>query len=86
MMEAEYVACYEVISQALWLRSFIGLRVVDSISRPLRIYCDDLATVCFSKNSKRGSRNKHIDIKYLVVIEKIKMQDVSIEHIITELM
>ena len=81
-MEAEFVACYEATSQALWLRSFIvGLRVVNSISIPLRIYYNNSATIYFSKNNKSGSRNKHIDIKhlvvrvkYLIVREKVKMQ------------
>src|SRR5438270_10991178 len=57
-MEAEFVACFEATSHALWLRNFIsGLGVVDSIARPLRIYCDNTAVVCFSKNGKfsRGS-------------------------------
>lgn len=86
-MEAEFIACYGATSQALWLRNFIaGLRVVDSISRPMRIFCDNSAAVYFSKNNKSGSRNKHIDIKYLVVREKVKAQDVTIEHISTEQM
>ncbi|KAK4583164.1 hypothetical protein RGQ29_026094 [Quercus rubra] len=38
-MEAEFVACYEATTQALWLRNFIiGLKIVDSISRPLKIF------------------------------------------------
>jgi hypothetical protein len=80
-MEAEFIACFEATSQAKWLRNFItGLQVVDSISKPLRIYCDNLATIFFSKNNKSGSRTKHIDIKYLAVRERIKEQKVSIEH------
>ncbi|KAL0298745.1 UNVERIFIED_CONTAM: Retrovirus-related Pol polyprotein from transposon TNT 1-94 [Sesamum radiatum] len=35
-MEAEFVACYEATSQALWLRHFItGLKIVDSIFKPI---------------------------------------------------
>ena len=49
-MEAEYVACYEATCHAIWLRNFVsGLHVIDSIMRPLRIYCDNSATVRFSK-------------------------------------
>ena len=69
------------------MKNFIaGLRVADSISRPSRIYCDNSAAVYFSKNNKSGSRNKHIDIKYLVVREKVKLEIVTIELISTELM
>ncbi|KAF8395434.1 hypothetical protein HHK36_019380 [Tetracentron sinense] len=37
-MEAEFVSCFEATSHGVWLKSFIsGLRIRDSISRPLRI-------------------------------------------------
>jgi hypothetical protein len=37
----EFVACYEAAGQALWLKKSVpGLRVVDSIERPLKIYCN----------------------------------------------
>ena len=63
-----------------------GLKVVDSIARPLRIFCDNSAAVFFSKNNKSGSRSKHIDIKYLMVRDHVKKQDVSFEHVSTTLM
>ena len=56
------------------------------MSRLLSIYRDSLAAIYFSKNNKSASRNKRIDIKYLMVREKVKVQDVSIKHISTELM
>ncbi|XP_070005861.1 secreted RxLR effector protein 161-like [Nicotiana sylvestris] len=55
-MEAEFIACYEATSQALWLKNFIsGLRIVDSISRPLRIFCDNSAAVFFLRIIKVAS-------------------------------
>jgi chaperone required for assembly of F1-ATPase len=49
-MEAEFVACFEATIHALWLRNFIsGLAVVDTISKPLKIYCDNSAAVFFLK-------------------------------------
>ena len=45
-MEAEFVSCFEASSHGVWLKSFIiGLSIVDSISRPLKLYCDNSATV-----------------------------------------
>ena len=86
-MEAKFVACYEATTQALWLRNFIiGLKIVDSTSRPLEIFCDNSAAVFFSKNNKSGSQSKHIEIKYLKVRENVKKQKVSIEHISSKLM
>jgi hypothetical protein len=53
MMYAEFIACYEVLGHAMWLKIFIpGLRVIDSISRPLMIYYDNKATIFFSHNNK----------------------------------
>ena len=86
-MEAEFIACYEATTQALWLKNFVGgLKIIDSIERPIKIFCDNRVAIFFSKNNKSGSRSKHIDIKYLRVRDNIKRHEVFIEHISTELM
>ena len=72
-MEAEFVSCFEATSHGVWLKSSIsGLRIMDSIYRPLRIYCDNSAAVFMAKNDKSGSRSKHIDIKYLAIRDHVK--------------
>jgi hypothetical protein len=41
-MYTEFVACYEVTGQVNWLKKFIpGLKMVDDINRPLKLYCDN---------------------------------------------
>ena len=86
-MEAEFVACFEATVQANWLRNFIsGLGVVDSISKPLKIYCDNSAAVFFSKNDKYSKGAKHMELKYFAVKEEVQKRKVSIEHISTDLM
>ncbi|XP_074282695.1 secreted RxLR effector protein 161-like [Silene latifolia] len=86
-MEAESVSCFEATSHGVWLKGFIsGLRVVDSITRPIRMYCDNSAAVFMAKNNRSGSRSKHIDIKYLAIKERVQEKKVIIEHISTELM
>ena len=86
-MEAEFVSCFEATSQGVWLKSFIsGLRDMDSISSPLRIFCDNLAAVFLAKNNKSWNRSKHIDIKYLAIRVHVKEKQVVIEHISTKLM
>jgi len=53
-----WVYCYEATCQAR-LRKFItGLQVMGTISRPLKIYCDNSATLAFSKKKKSSSRLK----------------------------
>ena len=63
-----------------------GLRVIDSVSRPLRMFCDNSAAVFMAKNNKSGSQSKHINIKYLAIRERAKGKKVVIEHVSTELM
>ena len=86
-MEAEFVACFEAMVQVKWIRNFIsGLGIVDSIARPLKIYCDNSAAVFFNKNDKYSKGAKHIELKYFVVKEEVQRQRVSIEQISTNLM
>ena len=86
-MEAEFVACFEATVHGLWLRNFIsGLGIVDTIAKPLRIYCDNSAAVFFSKNDKYSKGAKHMELKYFAVKEEVQKKRVSIEHISTELM
>jgi hypothetical protein len=54
--------------------------VVDSISRPLTLYCDNKLVVFFLSN-KSSDAAKHIDIKYFVVKDRVQDQTIEIEHI-----
>ena len=87
IMEAEFVACFETIVHGLWLWNFIlGLGIFNSISKPLKIYCDNSTAVFFSKKDKYSNSAKHMELKYLTVKEEVQKQRVSIEHISTQLM
>ena len=72
-MAAEYIACYEVSNQGIWLRNFItSLRIVVGIERLLRLCCDNKSAVLYS-NNRSSSKSKHIDINFLVVKKRIRM-------------
>jgi hypothetical protein len=46
-MEAEFASCFHATSHGVWIKSSIlGLRFMDSISSPLRIFCNDSVVVC----------------------------------------
>jgi hypothetical protein len=86
-MYAEFVACYEAVGQAMWLKKFVpGLRVVDSIEKPRKLYCDNESAVLYAHNNKKIKAVKHINIKFYVVKEKIQDQTISLEHISTKKM
>jgi predicted DNA-binding protein (MmcQ/YjbR family) len=69
----------------MWLKKIIpGLRVVDSISKSLMIYCDNKAAVFFSYNNKSSETVKHIDLSYLVVKERVHDHTINLKHIDTK--
>ena len=86
-MYAKFVACYEATGQVNWLKKFIpGLKVVDDINRPLKLYCDNNPAVQYAHNNRSSGAAKHIDIKYYVVKDKVRDQMISLEHISTKKM
>jgi hypothetical protein len=86
-MQAEYVACFEATGQAVWLKNFIpGLRVVNSISELLLLYCNNQPAMFYSSNNNSSVSAKHINIKYHVVKDTVQDQTIKIEHIGTEFM
>ena len=52
---------------------------MDYISKLLRIYCDNSIVVFFSNSSKMTNADKHIDVKYLAMNERISSHQVSID-------
>ena len=86
-MHTEFVTMHEANGQAIKIKKFVpGLRVVDSIERPLRIYCDNEPAVFFSHNNKSSGSAKYIDIKCYIVKEKILDHTIQVEHIRTHQM
>ena len=63
-----------------------GLKVVDDIHKPFKLYCDNNPTVCYAHNNKSSGATKHIDKKYYVVKDKVRDHIISLEHVRTEKM
>ena len=61
-----------------------GLKVVDYINKPLKLYCDNNPAVCYAHNNKSSGAAKYINIKYYVVKDKVWDNIISLEHIRTE--
>jgi hypothetical protein len=71
----------------MWLKKFVPcLRVVNSIERPLKLYCDNKTVVLYAHNNKKIKAVKHINIMFYIVKEKIQDQTISLEHISTKKM
>ena len=54
---------------------------MDGIERPLKIFCDNKSAMQYSHNNKSSTKSKYIDIKFMVVKERVQSSQVSIEHI-----
>ena len=80
-MEAEYVTCYEDTRHAVWLWNFIrDLGVVNSIEKPIIMYCGNTTTMSFSNNLKGTPGARYIDVKYFVVKEKVEEGLITVNH------
>jgi hypothetical protein len=83
-MYAEFIACFEATGQAIWLKKFIpGLKMVDCIDKPLKMYCDNQSAVFYAQNNKSSKASRPIEVKYYVVKDKIHNHTISLEHIRT---
>jgi len=73
------------MSGYMGLRNFIlGLVIIDTIVKPLKIFCDNSAAVSFSQNTESSLQSEHIDIKYLFVREKVVESHICVVHTPTE--
>ena len=83
-MAAKFVACFEASNHGIRLRNFVtSLRVVDGIERPLKIYCDNNSTILYSNNNRSATKSKFVDIKFLVVKERVQNRQFFTEHLRT---
>ena len=81
-MAAEFIACYEASNHGIWLWNFVmRLRIVGGVDGPLRLFCVNKSAVLYSNNSKSSTKSKYIDIKFLIVKERVHSGQLSIEHV-----
>ena len=84
-MMAEYVVVYNATSHGMLLRNLIaGLKVINSISRPLKLYCDNSVVVSFSNNNSSSGTGLYLDTKYLFVRERVEENKFYVEYISTK--
>ena len=60
--------------------------MVDSIEKPLKLYCDYEPAVFYAHNNKSSGAAKHIDIKFYVVKEQVQDETICLEYIRTDKM
>ncbi|CAN1139634.1 hypothetical protein LINPERPRIM_LOCUS23926 [Linum perenne] len=76
-MASEFVTCYEAKNHGIWLRNFvIGLHILENVERPLKLFSDNKSMVLYSNNNKSSSK-LNIDIKFLVLKDRIQSGQIS---------
>jgi len=81
--EAEYMALFEAVREALWLKSLLE-SVSIKLDRPIKIFEDNQGCISIASNPTCHNRSKHIDIKYHFTREQIENNTISIEYISSE--
>jgi hypothetical protein len=59
---------------------------VDIISKLLTLYYNNKTIIFYSHNNKSSGAAKNIDLKYLMVRERVKDHTINLEHINTKKM
>ena len=54
---------------------------MDLIKRPLQLYCDNRVVELYCKSDKGSARSRHINIKFLVVKDRVRNNIVSVDNI-----
>lgn len=80
--EAEYMALFEAVREAVWLRSLLN-SISIRISFPIVIYEDNNSCICIANNPANHKKSKHIDIKYHFIREQIANKIIKLEFIST---
>ena len=45
---------------------------MDEIEGPLKLFCDNMSAILYSRNNRSTAKSNHIDIKFLVVRERVQ--------------
>lgn len=80
--EAEYMALFEAVREALWLKSLATSLNVNP-SKSIIIYEDNNGCISIANNPTSHKRSKHIDIKYHFSTELIEKNVIKLKNVPT---
>ena len=87
ILQAEFIAYFATSTHVIWLRNLMRrLRIMDSIARPLKIFCDNNVVVFYTKNNKISRGSMHLELKYLIVRDLVKDGSIVVDHVDTHSM
>jgi len=73
-IEAEYCAIANTITKSLWIGYVLAeIRIV--LTRPIKIYCDNVSAIYITTNLVLYNRSKHIKFDYHITCERVTHGD-----------
>ncbi|KAL6333802.1 hypothetical protein AAG906_028988 [Vitis piasezkii] len=78
--KAEYRAMAHGICEAIWIKRLLEELKI-SYEFPMRLYCDNKATICIAHNPVHHDRTKHVEVDRHFITEKLEKEVISIKCI-----
>ncbi|GJS04394.1 retrotransposon protein, putative, ty1-copia subclass [Tanacetum coccineum] len=80
--EAEYIAASEAAMEAVWIRKFVsGLDIVPTNIEPIKMYCDNSATILIANEPGVHKGVRHYHKRYHYVRECIKLSEIDFQKL-----
>jgi hypothetical protein len=85
MIEAEYIAAFEAVKEAVWIRNFVSeLGVIPSAYSPMDLYCNNSGAIAQAKEPRAHKRAKHVLWRNHLIHEIIGRGDVKVCRVHTQ--
>jgi len=81
IMEAEYISCSTIVSNAVWIRRFIESLNLCIPNRPVNVFCDNKSAISLIKSGAHSTKGKHIDINYHYIQDIVEKGEINVEFI-----
>ncbi|GJZ76547.1 hypothetical protein Tco_0641219 [Tanacetum coccineum] len=82
---AEYIEASEAEMEAVWIRKFIsGLGIVPTINEPIKMFCDNSATLHFANEPGVQKGARHYHKRYHYVRESIELGEIKFLKVHTD--
>ena len=82
--EAEYIAAFHAVKEAIWLKRLIADLHPATRESPIKILIDNQGAHAMAYNTGVNDRTKHIEIKYHFIREAVQRKVVTLEYCPTE--
>ena len=80
---SEYIACYAVATEIIWLRRLLASIGIQQ-TNPTTIYTDSQSAMRLAVNAEFHSRTKHVDVKFHFLREQVVLHTIDIQFLPTQ--